>query len=254
MARVWGSACPRSRRRVGREHADLVQREVEDRGDGALQQVGVLHGGVDVQAAGLGRDGDRAAGLDREVGDHRERVGVLHDDRRPRLLGGYVAPGVVRVLEDVRLRECVARPDRGVLDEVGAGGEGGVEGVDAGQLRGSRRRRHARPPGRRRRSRRAPPRPARRGSSTRPSASTGRSVCETPNRGIGEGRSAGVTTSTTPGIARAAAASMPSTSAQPTGTVTSATCRAPGNRRSATKRCAPDARSPPPYRSTGRPT
>jgi hypothetical protein len=120
--------------RVGCEDPHLVERPPQDRGEGALQQVGVLDGGVDVQPAGVGGHHDGAARLDREVRDHRERVGVLDDDRGARLLRLDVAPGVVRLLEHVGAREGVAGADRGVLDQVGVPGERGVQGVDAGQL------------------------------------------------------------------------------------------------------------------------
>ena len=144
--------------------------------------------------------------------------------------------------------------DRRVLHEVGVGGQGGVEGVDARQL----------------------PVVDDTARAAAWAASSGLGddgrdrLAVVVDPAVGEHRAVGVRDAEPRHRGRqvgrgdhvdhagdraaAAVASMPSTSAQPTGTVTRATCSAPGKRRSARNRCAPDARSPPPYRSTGRPT
>ena len=110
---------------VGGEDPHLRQRESDDLGDRALQQVRVLHRGVDVESACVGRHGHRAAGLDREVRHHRERVGVLHDHVGGASCGGRVAPLVQRGLQDVGGPvRVVLRAQCGVADQGGAGSQG----------------------------------------------------------------------------------------------------------------------------------
>ena len=64
---------------VGRVDAHLGQGQVEQPGHQPLQQVGVLDGRPDGDAVLVGR-GREAVGLDGEVRDHGERVGLVDDD------------------------------------------------------------------------------------------------------------------------------------------------------------------------------
>ena len=94
----------------------------------------MLNGRVDVEAALLRRDRDRAARLDREVRDHRERVVVLDDEVGAALCLGEIPPRVERVLEHVAVCGGVAGADRRVLHEGRPWREGRIERVDAGLL------------------------------------------------------------------------------------------------------------------------
>ncbi len=70
--------------------------------------------------------------LDRELGDHRERVRPLDDDVGR---GGIdIAPAVVVLVEDVGARQLVARPEARVLDERRRRVEGGGDREDRRQL------------------------------------------------------------------------------------------------------------------------
>ena len=63
---------------VGRDHPHLRDRQAEELRDAGLEQVRVLDRAPDGDAVVLGC-GQEDVRLDREVGDHRERVGVLDD-------------------------------------------------------------------------------------------------------------------------------------------------------------------------------
>ncbi len=100
--------------RVGREHPDLGQRQVQETGHDPLQPVRVLDRAPDRDAVAV-RGGHEPVGLDRELGDHRERVRAVDDDVRGCRLD--VAPAVVMLAQDVRRRERIVGPERRVLDE-----------------------------------------------------------------------------------------------------------------------------------------
>ena len=72
-------------------------------GDRALQKVRVLHGLQIVSPSAVGV-GDRPVRLDREVGDHRERVRVL-DDRDVGLIDR--PPFVASLSKHVRMRKRI---------------------------------------------------------------------------------------------------------------------------------------------------
>ena len=117
--------------RVGREHADLGQRQVEEAGDDPLEPARVLDRAPDRDPVAV-RRGHEAVRLDGELGDHREGVGPFDDDiRRGRV---DVAPAVVVLAQDVRGRERIAGPERRVLDERGGRVEGRGDREDGRQL------------------------------------------------------------------------------------------------------------------------
>ena len=119
--------------RVGREHADLGERQADQVGDDALQPVRMLDRAPDRDAVAVGRGHERVR-LDRELGDHRERVGALDDDVRLAHRGVDVAPAVAVLAEDVGRRVRVVRPEGRVLDERRAVRQRRGEGVDGRQL------------------------------------------------------------------------------------------------------------------------
>ncbi len=119
--------------RVRGEDSHLGQREVEEVGHHALQQVGVLHRAPQAQAAVRVRGGDEAVRLDGEVGDHREGVGALHDDVGRGLVD--VPPGEEALAQYVRRRErVILHPDRRLLHQRGVRRERVGEGDDGRQL------------------------------------------------------------------------------------------------------------------------
>ena len=152
--------------RVGREDADLRERQPEHARDDPLQPVRVLDRAPDRDAVAVGR-GHECVGLDGELGDHREVVGVLDDQVRLALGGVDVAPAVAVLAQDVRAGQRVVRAERRVLDERRIGGErrgdrvtrGQRLVVDPDQPRPPPRPRPSSPP--------RPPRRARRGTSSR---------------------------------------------------------------------------------------
>ena len=119
---------------IGGVDAHLGERQVEQLGDDALQPVRVLDGAPDRDAVAVGRGHERVR-LDRELGDHRERVGALDDDVRRRFgrLDG-VAPGMAVFVQDVARGVRIVRAEGRVLDERRVGGEGRGDGVARGQL------------------------------------------------------------------------------------------------------------------------
>ncbi len=86
---------------VGRVHPDLRERQLEQVGDDPLQPVRVLDRAPDGDAVAVGGGHERMR-LDRELGDHRERVGALDHDVRLAFGGVRVAPRVAMLVEDVR--------------------------------------------------------------------------------------------------------------------------------------------------------
>ena len=100
--------------RVGREHANLGQRQMEETGDDPLEPVRVLDRAPDRDPIAV-RGSDEGVWLDRELGDHRKAIRPLDDDIR----GGRVdvAPAKTVLAEDVRGRERIAGAQRGVLNE-----------------------------------------------------------------------------------------------------------------------------------------
>ncbi len=117
--------------RVGREDADLGQRQVEQPGDDPLQPVRVLDRAPDRDAIAV-RGGHEAVRLDGELGDHGEGVRSFDDDVRLDRID--VAPAVVVQPEDVRGRQRVTGSERRILDERRGWIEGRGDREDGRQL------------------------------------------------------------------------------------------------------------------------
>ena len=156
--------------RVGREHADPRQRQVEQRGDDALEPVRVLDRAPDGDAVAV-RGGDEGVRLDRELGDHREGRRCPRRRPRPRARRPRGRPSRTRA----RGACCVsASGSPGRSDGSWTSGDAGSSAAAIVTSRPAAarapRRPARRPPRRRPGSRRRPPRPARRGrrSSRRP--------------------------------------------------------------------------------------
>ena len=113
--------------------ANLRERQPDKVGDDPLEPVGVLDGAPDRDAVTVGC-GHECMRFDRELGDHRERVGALDDDVGLHRRSFDVAPAIVVLAEDVRARARIIRSERRVLDERRAGRERGRDVVEPGQL------------------------------------------------------------------------------------------------------------------------
>ena len=116
---------------IGSQDADLRERHVQDPRHDPLQPVGVLDGGPDSDAVAI-RGGHEGMRLDGEMGDDRERVGVVDDEVGRR--GLDVAPADPVLLEDVALGQRVVRAQGRVLDERGSRAQGGRQRHDGRQL------------------------------------------------------------------------------------------------------------------------
>ena len=96
-----------------------------------LEPVRVLDRAPDGDSVAVGSGHERVR-LDREVGDHRERVRVLDDDVGERRVD--IAPADLVLAEDVGRREAIGGAQGRFLDERGRRVEGRRQGEDGGQL------------------------------------------------------------------------------------------------------------------------
>ena len=179
----------------GAIHPHLGERQADQVRDDPLQPVRVLDRAPDRDAVAIGRRHEGVR-LDRELRDHRERVGALGDDVRLARRGVEVAPAVAVLAEDVASRRA-GRP---------AGCDGSwTSGCPVRQRGGERcrrpaapRRRRGRaapPPRPRRASRPRPPPPARRGTSSRRRRAPDGRAAAARSAASAAGRSAAVITS-----------------------------------------------------------
>ena len=94
--------------RVGGVDAHLGERQTNNARHDPLEPIRVLDRCPDRKAVTVRRS-DEGVRLDREVGDHREVVGVLDDEIGRRR--AHVAPGNGVLTKDVRVREWIVRTE-----------------------------------------------------------------------------------------------------------------------------------------------